>query len=142
MELLWSRGDPYGSIKTDAFYLYAMIDKEFLIHSWLRDRPGVIKVYETRNHEKYRYDKGALILEPGMILHELVEKETFLTEDKARPLFAQMVKTLADLHERALVHRNINPYNFLLTGDNSEIIKIYDFEMAMDRKHFPIGDIG
>mmetsp|Transcript_45737 Transcript_45737/g.82329 ORF Transcript_45737/g.82329 Transcript_45737/m.82329 type:complete len:546 (+) Transcript_45737:44-1681(+) len=66
----------------------------------------------------------------GGELFDLLLRKKFFTESDASTLAAQMLDAIGYLHEHQIMHRDIKAENFLLSGEDSCVVKLIDFGMA------------
>lgn len=88
---------------------------------------GIVRYYETLKDNEWLY----LVLEycPGGNLSDLVKRRHSLPENEARRLFIQIIKTIDQLHDRKIAHRDIKLQNFMLLKD-LQTVKVIDFGIA------------
>jgi serine/threonine protein kinase len=85
--------------------------------------PGVIKVYDFLNDADFLY----LIMElvTGNTLLSSMLMPGSLTEDVVKPIFKQLLVTVAYIHEQGIAHRDLKLENVLVNARGQ--IKIVDF---------------
>ncbi len=67
----------------------------------------------------------------GGSVHELLRRrQRSLTIGEAEPLILQALDGLSHLHQRRIVHRDLNPKNVLLTEPEGGVVKLSDFGLA------------
>lgn len=90
------------------------------------DIPGVVQSYGLEHHQ----DVHALILEDfgGISLKKYIES-TRLDLQTILQIASQLADTLAALHQRNIIHKDINPSNIIFNGSTSQV-KITDFSIA------------
>ena len=97
------------------------------------DHPGVVRVYEsgrTRGGEVY------LVMEflEGEPLGRLLRREPRLAPSRALAIAHEVARTLAVVHTRGVVHRDLKPDNIMLVPDparpGEERVKLLDFGVA------------
>lgn len=103
---------------------YVNIEKEAL--NRLAEHPGVIKLYYTFQDERSLYFVLDLC-SGGELLSTLKQMGTF-DEECTRFYAAQILDTIAHMHNRGVIHRDLKPENVLL--DDKKFIKITDFGTA------------
>jgi predicted ATPase/serine phosphatase RsbU (regulator of sigma subunit) len=88
--------------------------------------PGVVRSYGMEHHQ----DIHALILEDfgGISLKRVIDS-TRLDLQTILQIASQLADTLAALHQRNIVHKDVNPSNIIFNGDTSQV-KITDFSIA------------
>jgi serine/threonine-protein kinase len=74
----------------------------------------------------------AMELLQGQTLGEIVRVEGGLPAARAVHLVAQAARSLAEAHERGIVHRDVKPANIFVThaGRESDFVKVLDFGIA------------
>lgn len=114
-------------------------------HSWIEE-----EVYEIASFEKNRFDRTLYIQMKfyTFILDKylLYLKENFISNRKEIPLdlvntffgctvvllFKQIINGVAYLHEKGVIHRDINPQNIFINSDGLSNIAIGDFGLCVD----------
>ncbi|KAK6052702.1 hypothetical protein COOONC_09792 [Cooperia oncophora] len=85
--------------------------------------PNIIRLFEcvetlTRTHLVLEYAGGGE-------LYAYVHERGKLTENEAKPLFAQIVAAVAHMHKNNLVHRDIKAENIMFSAPG--VVKLVDF---------------
>eukprot|EP00276_Gloeochaete_wittrockiana_P011645 CAMPEP_0184372358 /NCGR_PEP_ID=MMETSP1089-20130417/163897_1 /TAXON_ID=38269 ORGANISM="Gloeochaete wittrockiana, Strain SAG46.84" /NCGR_SAMPLE_ID=MMETSP1089 /ASSEMBLY_ACC=CAM_ASM_000445 /LENGTH=433 /DNA_ID=CAMNT_0026715195 /DNA_START=31 /DNA_END=1332 /DNA_ORIENTATION=- len=90
------------------------------------DCPFIVKLYGTFKDEKQLY----YVLEyvDGSELSAYIRKCTRFTEDTARIIFGSLVLTLAYLHSKNIVYRDLKPKNVMVTTRRT--LKLIDFGLS------------
>ncbi|HNW59829.1 MAG TPA: protein kinase [bacterium] len=65
---------------------------------------------------------------PGRTLRQLITEEGKLAEDRAIPLFVQILHAVEYAHSRGVVHRDLKPGNILISEEDQ--VKVMDFGIA------------
>ncbi|MCH9697622.1 MAG: AAA family ATPase [Gammaproteobacteria bacterium] len=115
----------------------ARFNYEYSIHHLLSDIKGVVKtdgLIEIDN-------KPALVMEyisGGELSSQLdLSRSDYL--DRFFEIAMQIVKTLGDIHQKFIIHKDINPHN-ILWDEHSQHIKITDFgiatELSRQKQHY------
>ncbi|HQG46851.1 MAG TPA: serine/threonine-protein kinase, partial [bacterium] len=65
---------------------------------------------------------------PGRTLRQLITEEGALAEDRAIPLFVQILHAVEYAHSRGVVHRDLKPGNILVSDEDQ--VKVMDFGIA------------
>ena len=112
---------PYDSSPSAALSLY----REHEILNTI-NLPGVVRTYGLEHHQ----DIHALILEDfgGISLKKVIDS-TRLDLQTILQVASQLAGSLAALHQRNIVHKDINPSNIIFNSDTSQV-KITDFSIA------------
>jgi serine/threonine protein kinase len=78
----------------------------------------------------YMLNRGYLAMEfiDGKPLDDYCEEIGKVSEDEAWGLTKQIIKAVAFLHSKGVVHRDIKPQNILVTSDG--VIKLIDFNIS------------
>ncbi len=67
----------------------------------------------------------------GEDLSTVLERDVFLTEAQAKPIFRQVLAGLAHAHSKGVIHRDLKPSNiFLIPQSGSLLVKLVDFGIA------------
>ena len=103
---------------------YVNIEKDTL--NRLTDHPGVVRLYYTFQDERSLY--FVLDLCSGGELLGVLKRMTTFDEECTRFYSAQILDTIAYMHQRGVIHRDLKPENVLL--DDQKHIKITDFGTA------------
>lgn len=70
-----------------------------------------------------------LELAQGRELFELIIARNKYSEEDARPIFTQIASSLAFLHSRGIVHRDVKPENIKVNSATGHV-KLLDFGLA------------
>jgi serine/threonine-protein kinase len=69
----------------------------------------------------------------GPTLMDVIEREGRLRPERALRILDQVAASLAEAHEKGLVHRDVKPTNIVLTQvDGEEVAKVLDFGLVKD----------
>lgn len=103
----------------------ARFEQEVRVNQQLH-HPGVVEMLDlyADKHNYYMF----LEFCPGGNLFDHVIDQTRLMEDEAKPLFRQLLETVAYLHSLGISHRDLKPENILMTRDGK--LKLSDFGMS------------
>ncbi|CDW71324.1 cbl-interacting protein kinase 04 [Stylonychia lemnae] len=84
---------------------------------------NIIKLIETQLIE----DKQYIVLEycDQDCLQSILEKKTYIEEEKARQIFKQIIEGLEYLQTNGICHRDLKPHNIGLC--ENDVVKIFDF---------------
>ena len=96
--------------------------------------PNTISIYDYgRTPEGIFY--YAMELLEGLSLHELIQKHGRLPEERAIHILRQACDSLAEAHEKGLIHRDVKPDNIFLTrrGNIPDFVKVLDFGLVKAR---------
>lgn len=67
----------------------------------------------------------------GQSLASIVETSGPISGERCKVIFQQLCQTMDRVHKRGVIHRNLKPSNFLISGlDGQESAKIIDFSMC------------
>eukprot|EP00388_Colpodella_angusta_P013116 GDKJ01032996.1.p1 GENE.GDKJ01032996.1~~GDKJ01032996.1.p1 ORF type:complete len:630 (-),score=181.66 GDKJ01032996.1:2487-4376(-) len=112
-----SRLDSLGSLK------YAR--QELDVHRNLR-HPNIVEVLDVREDTRNLY----LVLKwvQGLELFEIIQRRGCISEDEARPIFAQLMAAVDFLHSHGIAHRDIKLENILV--DDEGCVKLIDFGLS------------
>ncbi|MCK6579512.1 MAG: DUF2791 family P-loop domain-containing protein [Anaerolineae bacterium] len=122
-------GNPYGHFRfTDDSDqdVRLVIAREFSVLASLR-HPNIISVLD------YGFDRSG---QPYFTMELLEGAKTLLTAARSQPeqakveLVVQVLRALAYLHRRGVIHRDLKPDNVLVIGDQ---VKVLDFGLALSR---------
>lgn len=88
--------------------------------------PNIVPVYDVGEEGRSRY----IVMEyvPGRTLRDAIERDGFLTANRAVPILDQVLDALQYAHERGLIHRDVKPHNILMTVDGTA--RLTDFGIA------------
>ncbi|KAL4237519.1 protein serine/threonine kinase [Mactra antiquata] len=98
------------------------------------NHPNVIKMYELMEFHNKVYIAMEHAGHGDML--EFIKLRGAIPEEKAKPMFKQMVNAIEYLHNNQIVHRDLKCENLLL--DNSNNVKVSDFGFA---RTFENGDV-
>lgn len=75
-------------------------------------------------------EPGVLVQEyvPGETLHELTSGRPALDKEQARRIAVDVLRGLADAHERSIYHRDVSPHNIIVRDDGHAVL--IDFGLA------------
>lgn len=62
----------------------------------------------------------------GITLNELIEQKKYISDEEIQDILVQLCKGLKNLHQRDIIHRDINLNNIMLTNDG--VVKLVDFD--------------
>ena len=94
-----------------------------------KDHPNIIKLYETFEDKRNVY----LVFEvcSGGELFDRIISEGHFSDQRARSIFSQIVKSLNYCHKHGICHRDLKPENFLFaTKDPDSPLKVIDFGLS------------
>ena len=94
------------------------------------NHPNIVRIYDIDNHDETHY----MVMEyvDGQDINELVEKNGPMSPAAAIDYTLQGATGLLQAHEKALVHRDVKPANFLVTSDG--VVKVLDMGLALFRE--------
>ena len=92
------------------------------------DHPNVIKIFDLHIDEQSAYIAMELI--NGQPLADLID-ETPLPVHKALTYAIQLSSAIDNLHEEALIHRDVKPENVMIAGDKAVLM---DFNLALSQE--------
>lgn len=105
------------------------------------DITGIIRVRELVRHYKGHVmvmeDAGGIPLLDATIFKSIRQGDRQLSKDKLQwilEIFIEMAEVIGRLHDRNLIHKDINPANFLLLPDSSRV-NILDLGLATKLEH-------
>lgn len=106
------------------------------------DHPNILKLYEIGEYE----DQHCIIMEyiDGGSLHELLKEGHSYNEAGSIEIISQVCKALEQVHNANVIHRDIKPWNIMMTitkekdqkkraGINKINVKVIDFGLAQLR---------
>lgn len=106
------------------------------------DMKGIIPLRELVKHYKGHVmvmeDKGGIPIMDAPIFKSIRHGDRQLSIDKLQwilEIFMEMAEILGRLHDRNLIHKDINTANFLFLPDSGRVI-ILDFGLATKLEHF------
>lgn len=113
---------------------------EYMLLSDL-DFPGIVRVRELVRHYKGHVmvmeDADGIPLMDATVFKSIRYGDSQLSIDKLQwilKIFIEMAEVLGRLHDRNLIHKDINPANFLFLPDSNRVI-ILDFGLATKLDH-------
>lgn len=92
--------------------------------------PNVAKIYEV-----YECREQCIVIEEyisGETLAEKLERRKKLPAETVEDYVIQIVKGMAEIHEKGVVHRDLTPANILISSDG--VVKLIDFGIARSAK--------
>jgi serine/threonine-protein kinase len=94
------------------------------------NHPNIVRVYDIDNHDETHY----MVMEyvAGKDISEWVEENGPMSTQEAIEFTLQGATGLLQAHEKALVHRDVKPANFLVTADG--VVKVLDMGLALFRE--------
>jgi len=107
--------------------IYETFTREADISGRLSDHPGVVTVYDAGLLPDAR---PYLIMElcSGGSLTRWLDRKNVRTEEQIRQVGVRVADTLAGLHARGVIHRDVKPANILIDGSGSP--RLADFGLA------------
>ncbi len=99
---------------------------EYTVGSAL-DHPNVIKTYDFGNTSNGAYMLLELFKVPNL-KQQIISGGYKKLHHRAKAILSSVAASLAHLHEKGWIHRDIKPDNFLLRDD--DVIKLIDFNLA------------
>ncbi len=104
--------------------------EEARILAQIDEQPGIVKVisYFEENQTAYIVME---FLEGKSLKAHLKEKGGILSEQEAMELMKPVIRALAGIHNKGVVHRDISPDNIMLTKTGK--VKLIDFGAAKDK---------
>lgn len=92
------------------------------------DHINIVKIYEIGEEDNYY-----IVMEyiDGEMLSEVIKGKKHLPFALLANIITQMCNGLNEIHDKALIHRDIKPGNIMITNEN--IIKIMDFGLVRTR---------
>src|SRR3954470_1987883 len=91
------------------------------------DHPAVIKTYDFGNTSNGAYRLLELFKVPNL-KQQIISGGFKKLAHRAKAILANVANSLAHLHEKGWIHRDIKPDNFLLRDD--DVVKLIDFNLA------------
>lgn len=109
--------------------LCAIFDEPRVEHdsSLFFDHPNIVRVYKTDKYRGRYYIVMELI--KGDSLQKILAQETPLSYLEKIQISLQIAQGIQYLHQRGVIHNDINPKNIMITPENN--VKIIDFGIAM-----------
>lgn len=105
------------------------------------DFPGILRVRELvrhyEGHVMVMEDVGGIPLMDATVFKSIRQGDSHLSIDKLQwmlKVFIEMAEVLGRLHDRNLIHKDINPANFLFLPDCNKV-SILDFGLATKPDH-------
>lgn len=95
----------------------------------ITDHPHIVKMYDLFEDPQSIY----LVMEvcSGGELFDFVVRKQHLSEDEARTIMVQLVRSLHYLHSHEICHRDLKPENLLFAEeDNLSSLKLIDFGLS------------
>jgi PAS domain S-box-containing protein len=100
------------------------------------DLPGVVRAYEKIEYKRGSARGYAIAFEDfgGISLKQFLSEQNsqFLSVEVFLPIAIAIANILGELHNRAIIHKDINPTNILLNPQTQEV-KLIDFGIATRR---------
>lgn len=96
------------------------------------NHPNTVVVYDFGADEETGFLFLATEFLDGITLHQLVERRGRLGVGAALPILEQVAASLADAHQKGLIHRDVKPRNIMLVeqAGRSDFVKVIDFGIA------------
>ncbi len=103
--------------------------REAQLASCLR-HPHTITIHDYGRHDDYLFI--AMELLEGEDLADVLHREYQLPVDKIVHVATQVLKSLAEAHDRGIIHRDLKPENIFLSivGQERDFVKVLDFGIA------------
>lgn len=128
---IWKESD-----KSKIVLAYDKSDKQVYVIKYLKNKDvpyQKLKQMEDRLLPKIYYifdcDDEVILVEEyicGITLKEMMEQKNILADEKIQDILVQLCKGLKKLHQKDIIHRDINLNNIMLTNDG--IVKLVDFD--------------
>lgn len=106
-----------------------LLQREIDIMHKLR-HPNIISLEEVFDEPENIY----LVLElvtGGELFDQIVSRGMYSERDAAN-IVRQILEAVAYMHENGIAHRDLKPENLLLSGTNSDVVKVTDFGLSKD----------
>lgn len=96
------------------------------------NHPNTLVVYDFGVDDEKRVLFLVTEFLDGHTLYELLERRDVVEVDRAISLMEQVAGSLADAHDRGLVHRDVKPKNIMLIerAGRADFVKVIDFGIA------------
>lgn len=92
---------------------------------------GIKNRYMARVYETATDGQSGIVIEEyinGTTLGDYLEERNILQPEEVYHIMTQLCEVLAQIHERGIVHRDLNPENIMISEDG--IVKLIDFGIA------------
>lgn len=92
--------------------------------------PHLVPIFHVAESER----TALVIMEyvSGRTIEDLQKDVTLFSEEETADYVGQLLKALAMLHDREIIHRDINPKNVLISTDG--VVKLLDFDIGRQYK--------
>jgi len=120
----------YPSAVEKAEKLYAIFKEARVEHkneTLFLDHPGIVRIYKTGRYRDILYIVMELI--EGVSLQDLLFEQDYLSYAEKLEVFLQIARGVQYLHEKGIIHNDINPKNIMITPDKNA--KLIDFGIAI-----------
>lgn len=110
--------------------MFLHAEREFKILERLRGNPNIVQGVEYI--PEFLRSRGYLIMEKieGEHLLNYVFENGPMTEERAKKIMKQLISGVNYMHERGVIHRDLNPTNVFLTDEKNDLVKILDFNVS------------
>ncbi|GJN35078.1 hypothetical protein PR202_gb23811 [Eleusine coracana subsp. coracana] len=91
---------------------------------------GMVRRVDTSSRGEEEYSIVMDYIDGSSLAHILHERGQPFPEEEVRRIMRQLLRGASAMHENGIVHRDINPSNIFVDGDDEGIIKIGDYGCA------------
>lgn len=135
---IWKESD-----KSKVVLVYNQTDRQVYVIKYLKNKDvpyQELKKIKDKILPKIYYifdgDDEVILVEEyicGITLNELIEQKKSISDEEIQDILVQLCKGLKKLHQKDIIHRDINLNNIMLTNDG--IVKLVDFDTVRTFKY-------